>query len=206
MCGIAGIWHRNGRTAEHCELRRMMSAIRHRGPEGAAFSRLDGGAMLLGFLRLGFTDRGLCQQPVYNEDHTLALVYNGEIDHHDALRASLQERDTLFPTASDSEVILHLYEEYGESFFPHLNGEFSFVLWDSRRNELLLARDRFGVKPLLFAWHRGAFVFASEAKAILCSMASLPISTRRSSRGRASALRTVAPPRFEGLLRCARDT
>ncbi len=100
--------------------------------------------MLLGFLLLGFTDGGLAQQPLYNEDHTVALVYNGEIYDFEALRVDLQERGHRFRTASDSEVIIHLYEQHGMRFFEHLNGEFSFALWDARKGELLLARDRFG--------------------------------------------------------------
>lgn len=167
MCGIGGIWRRGGGRAEHGELRRMMSALSHRGPEGAAFGRMDRGALILGFLRLGFTGMGLCQQPLYNEDYSIGLVYNGEIYDHMALRADLIGRGHVFRTTSDSEVIIHLYEEHGDRFFEHLNGEFSFVLWDSRKDALLLVRDRFGVKPLLYAWHRDRFVFASEAKGIL---------------------------------------
>lgn len=147
----------------------MLSVLSHRGPEGAASARLDQGALLLGFLRLGFTDQGTCQQPLFNEDHTVALVYNGEIYDYAPLRERLRARGHTFRTASDSEVIVHLYEEYGERMFEHMNGEYAFVIWDGRpgRQCLFMARDRFGVKPLFYAWHRGALVVASEAKAIL---------------------------------------
>ncbi|MBK8256105.1 MAG: asparagine synthase (glutamine-hydrolyzing) [Polyangiaceae bacterium] len=167
MCGIGGIWKRGGGSADHGELRRLMSAIAHRGPEGAAFGRLDGGSLLVGFLRLGFTAGGVCQQPLYNEDESIALVYNGEIYDFEALRSRLTRAGHVFRTTSDSEVIVHLFEEHGDAFLQHLNGEFAFAIWDARRSELVLVRDRFGVKPLFYAWHRGAFVFASEAKAIL---------------------------------------
>lgn len=166
MCGIGGIWRRKGGPADHMELRRLMSAIGHRGPEGAAFARLDAGRLLLGFLLLGFTDGGLAQQPLFNEDHTIALVYNGEIYDYAELRGRLEARGHRFRTHSDSEVILHLYEEHGEAFCDYLNGEFAFVLWDGRTDELVLVRDRFGVKPLLYAARGDAFVFASEAKGL----------------------------------------
>lgn len=166
MCGIGGIWTRDGGPAAHRELGRMMSAIAHRGPEGAAYGRLDRERLLLGFLRLGFTDGGTCQQPLYDETGTLALVYNGEIYDHPALREELRARGRRFRTRSDSEVIVQLYAEHGERFYEHLNGEFAFALWDGRRAELLLVRDRFGVKPLFYAHHRGALVFASEVKAL----------------------------------------
>ena len=119
MCGIGGIWRRGGGRAEHGELRRMMSALSHRGPEGAAFGRMDRGALILGFLRLGFTGMGLCQQPLYNEDDSIGLVYNGEIYDHMALRADLSGRGHVFRTTSDSEVIIHLYEEHGDRFLGH---------------------------------------------------------------------------------------
>ena len=167
MCGIGGIWERSGRQAEHDQLRRVMSAIGHRGPEGAAFARNDQGALILGFLQLGFTDGGACLQPMHDGTQQLTLVYNGEIYDHPALRTELQQRGHLFETASDTEVVLRLYQEYGDRLFEHLNGEFAFAIWDGRKNELVLARDRFGVKPLFYAWHRGAIVFASEAKGIL---------------------------------------
>jgi asparagine synthase (glutamine-hydrolysing) len=167
MCGIAGIWHRNGNRASHRDLGRMMAAIAHRGPEGAAFARLDDGRMELGFLRLGFTDGGTCQQPIYDEAGRIALVYNGEIYDHPALRDGLERAGHRFTTRSDTEVIVHLWEEHGERCYEQLNGEFAFALWDGRKQELVLVRDRFGVKPLYYAWHRGAFVFASEIKALL---------------------------------------
>ncbi len=166
MCGIGGIWHRRGGFASHDDLRRMMSAMHHRGPEGAAFSRLDEGSLLLGFLLLGFTGEGRATQPLYNEDYTVGLVYNGEIYDYAALRARLLKQGHRFRGTSDSEVIIHLYEQDPRSFYEQLNGEFSFVLWDSRREELLLVRDRYGVKPLHYGFLNGGFVFASEAKGL----------------------------------------
>lgn len=145
----------------------MLTAMGHRGPEGAGFARLDGGALLLGFLKLAFTDEAGGMQPLFNEDEQLALVYNGEIYDYEADRRALQDRGHRLRTRSDSEVLLHRYEEQGEDFIQDLNGEFAFALWDGPRRRLLLARDAYGVKPLFTARRRSAFAFASEAKALL---------------------------------------
>jgi asparagine synthase (glutamine-hydrolysing) len=168
MCGIGGVWQRDEREASFAQLTRMMSAMAHRGPEGAAFARLDRGQLLLGFLSLAFTEQPVAgMQPLFNEDYSIALVYNGEIYDHMSLRDDLIERGHRFRNRSDSEVIIHLYEEYGEQMFEHLNGEFAFVLWDARSGQLLCVRDRIGIKPLFYAEHNGAFVFASEIKGLL---------------------------------------
>lgn len=166
MCGIGGIWTRGRGRPEHLELRRMMSAMAHRGPEGAAFARADEGSLLLGFLRLGFTGGGATQQPLFDETGAVGLVFNGEIYDHDALRAELVARGHRFEGTSDSEVLLRLYLEHGDGFWEHLNGELAFVLWDARREALICARDRYGVKPLFWGWRDGAFAFASEAKGL----------------------------------------
>ena len=145
----------------------MLSAIRYRGPEGAGWARLDQGRLALGFLRLSFTDSATGLQPIFNEDHSVAIVYNGEIYDFEGLRERLRERGHRFRTPSDTEVIVHLYEEFGDAFVEHLNGEFAFALWDAKRRRLLMVRDRFGVKPLFYATRGEQFFFASEAKAIL---------------------------------------
>ncbi len=166
MCGIAGIW-RPSQQASPDEMVQMLSAMRHRGPEGAAYARLDQGAMVFGFLALAFTDAPTSLQPLFNENYNMALVYNGEIYDFEPLRVRLQAQGHQFRTRSDSEVILHLYEQHGLDFFQYLNGEFAFVIWDGVRGELLCVRDRFGVKPLYTVRLRNGFAFASEIKALL---------------------------------------
>jgi len=167
MCGVGGVWRRHGGRAERAWLDRMMSAMAHRGPEGSSFAQVRED-VALAFLSLAFTEQpatGL--QPIYSADHRVALLYNGEIYDYEALRDDLRARGHAFHTRSDSEVVLRLYEEYGEGMFAHMNGEFAFAIWDGRRDELWLARDRFGIKPMFFAEHDGAFVFASECKGLL---------------------------------------
>ncbi len=166
MCGIAGLWALNGADPDLDDLRRMLTAMQHRGPEGATYARVEG-SLLLGFLALGFTDAPTSFQPLFNEDYTIALVYNGEIYDYEAERDALRAKGHHFRTRSDSEVLIHAYEEYGLDFVNRLNGEFSFVLYDGRVGELIAVRDRFGVKPLYTCWSQGVFAFASEAKALL---------------------------------------
>lgn len=168
MCGIGGIWHPDGRPASHDALRRMMGAMPHRGPEGSGFAALDDGALQLGFLSLAFTeDPAVGMQPLVDPERDLGLLFNGEIYDHDALRRDLAARGHRFATRSDTEVLLRLYTEHGLDLFPFLNGEFAFAVYDGRRRELLAVRDRMGIKPLFYARHGGAFLFASEIGALL---------------------------------------
>lgn len=167
MCGIVGLWNRSGPRPSLEHLQQMMATVAHRGPEGSGFARLDENRLLFGFLLLGFTGAGTAHQPMFNEDYSIALVFNGEIYDFEKLRADLIQKGHSFRTASDSEVIIHLYETYGEEFHRHLNGEFSFVLWDARKGKLLCARDPFGVKPLYYTRTGSGFAFASECKALL---------------------------------------
>lgn len=168
MCGIAGIWRPGGPAPAWSEMVGMLSAMGHRGPEGAAACRMDRGRLLLGFLALGFTDTPGSLQPLFNEDQTLALVYNGEIYDHAALRDELEACGHRFATRSDSEVLIHLHEQEGDAMLDRLNGEFAFVLWDEARRTLTAVRDRYGVKPLVYVELPGGGVaFASEAKALL---------------------------------------
>lgn len=167
MCGIAGIWNLKGEGASFEELRKMLSIQRHRGPEGAAFTSMNNSNVLLGFLQLGFTDNQLGMQPLFNEDGTIALVYNGEIYDYEIIREDLISRGHKFSTKSDSEVLIHLYEEYGEEFIHKLNGEFAFAIYDENKKQLFLGRDPFGINPLTFAFSGKMFYFSSEAKGIL---------------------------------------
>ena len=107
------------------------------------------------------------QQPIPNEDGTLWIVFNGEIFNHVELRPALEERGHRFTTHTDTEVLLHLYEEYGPECLSRLNGQFAFAIWDSRRRSFFMARDRLGVRPLFYTVADGALIFGSEIKAIL---------------------------------------
>ena len=146
-------------------LERMIQTLHHRGPDGYGF-HLDGGTGLA-HARLAVIDLVTGAQPVANEHGDVWTVFNGEIFNYRALRAELERRGHRFATQSDTEVIVHLYEEHGDGFVSHMNGQFAIALWDARRRRLLLARDRCGVRPLFFARSGGRLWFASEIKAIL---------------------------------------
>jgi len=166
MCGIAGIVS-PGRPAAAltAPLGRMCAALRHRGPDGTGTYVADG--IALGHARLAIIDLSQTgHQPMTNEDGSLHLVVNGEIYNYRRLRADLQARGHAFHSQSDSEVVLHLYEEYGDDCLRHLEGMFALALWDSPRRKLLLARDRFGIKPLYVAQQEEALYFASELLAL----------------------------------------
>ena len=145
----------------------MCSVIRHRGPDGAGFARLGDGSTLFGHVRLSIIDLATGAQPIFNEDHSIAIVFSGEIYDYQAHRKTLIAAGHTFRTRSDTEVIVHLYEEHGLRFLEHLNGEFAIVIHDDRRKQLVAARDRLGVKPLFFATLGDELLLASEAKSIL---------------------------------------
>jgi asparagine synthase (glutamine-hydrolysing) len=167
MCGIAGIVELDrGATAEQRRVEAMMRAIRHRGPDDSG-THFDG-PVGLGHQRLSIIDLEGGHQPMSNEDGSIWIVFNGEIYNHVELRAGL-EREHVFKTRSDTEVILHLYEDLGERCLERLNGMFSFVIWDSRRQRLFAARDRMGIKPFYWTIRDGRYLFASEPKAIFAS-------------------------------------
>ncbi|MDP1569134.1 MAG: asparagine synthase (glutamine-hydrolyzing) [Vicinamibacterales bacterium] len=163
MCGIAGMFGR----PDQGTVRRMASAMVHRGPDDEGFHVDDDVA--LGFRRLSIIDVAGGRQPLTNEDGSVWLVFNGEIYNHLELRAGLEARGHQCRTHSDGEVLLHLYEERGVDFVDALNGIFACALWDSRARRLVLARDHHGVKPLYWAEAEGTFLFASELKAMLAS-------------------------------------
>ena len=166
MCGIAGIVSTQPLTSTQHELvLRMSHALTHRGPDGTG--TLVGSHISLSMRRLSIIDLNGGWQPLYNEDKSLSLIANGEIYNFVELRDQLQSRGHRFRTGSDCEVILHLYEEYGEACVQHLRGMFAFALWDERRQQLLLARDRMGEKPLYLYEAQGCLYFASELKALL---------------------------------------
>lgn len=166
MCGFAGYFDLRGeRRAKRDLLNRMTDTIIHRGPDSAGcFIEANLG---LGFRRLSIIDLAGGDQPLYNEDGSLVLVCNGEIYNYHELKHQLEQKGHVFRTQSDVEVLLHLYEEEGEDLLQKLNGQFAFVLYDSRKKTLFLARDQFGINPLYFTVADGVLIFASEIKAIL---------------------------------------
>jgi asparagine synthase (glutamine-hydrolysing) len=174
MCGIAGVMNRRESLAppEFEPLERMLGALRHRGPDefGLYRDRLAG----LAHARLSIIDLATGQQPLTNERGTLWVAFNGEIFNYVELREELVAREHRFQTRSDTEVIVHAYEEWGTEAFRRFNGQWAVALWDSERHELVLARDPFGVRPLYVAEHQGRLYFASEVKALFAADPTLP--------------------------------
>ncbi|MCG3155179.1 MAG: Asparagine synthetase [glutamine-hydrolyzing] 1 [bacterium] len=166
MCGICGIMTFSPSAAiAPEELRRMNDAIFHRGPDEEGFYHHEQIGMAM--RRLSIIDLSSGQQPISNEDGTLWIVFNGEIYNYLELRAELERRGHRFKTRSDTEAIVHAYEEYGVECPSKLNGMFGFAIWDTRRRSLFLSRDRLGKKPLYYYAGRDRFIFASEMKSIL---------------------------------------
>ena len=171
MCGICGVWEygaAEGRV-ELALVERMRDRMPHRGPDDAGAELLDGGRLGLGFRRLSIIDLSPAgHQPMRGcEGSGVWLVFNGEIYNHAALRAGLERRGHAYRSRTDSETIIHLYEELGLDFVKEIEGDFAVALWDERRGRLVLARDRVGVKPLYFHQAAGRLLFASEIKALL---------------------------------------
>ena len=165
MCGIAGILSLDGRPVAAEDVRSMCDAIVHRGPDDEGFFiRPDVG---LGMRRLSIIDLHTGHQPLSNEDGSVWVVFNGEIYNFQSLRHDLIRRGHTLATSTDTEVIVHLYEDHGADLVDHLRGMFAFALWDARKKRLLLGRDRLGIKPLYYADLGDRLVFASELKAIL---------------------------------------
>ena len=169
MCGIAGTVG-PGNVAE-AQVLRMCDAIRHRGPDD--WGTFVEGGVGLGMRRLSIIDLAGGHQPIANEDGSVVVVFNGEIYNHEALRRELIAGGHHFRTRSDTETLVHLYEDEGEGFLSRLRGMFAFALWDRRRGRLLLARDHFGQKPLFYTMRDGRLTFASEIKALLADDPSL---------------------------------
>jgi asparagine synthase (glutamine-hydrolysing) len=166
MCGIAGIVHVDaGAPVSEETLGAMCSAIRHRGPDDSG-AYVSGGAGL-GMRRLSIIDVAGGHQPIFNEDRTCAIVQNGEIYNHVELRRELERRGHRYATRSDTETILHAYEEYGTKCVTHLRGMFAIAIWDAPRRRLFLARDRMGKKPIYYTCDGKRLIFASELKALL---------------------------------------
>jgi asparagine synthase (glutamine-hydrolysing) len=171
MCGIAGYFSTSARHDLSQALHRMTDAITHRGPDDVGFFEgvtSDGRARIgLGHRRLAIIDLFTGHQPLGNADGSVQIVFNGEIYNFEALRVELSTRGHAFRTRSDTEVIVHAYQEWGTDCVSRLRGMFAFAIWDARRGRLFLARDRFGKKPLFVCAQNGTLVFASEIKALL---------------------------------------
>lgn len=165
MCGICGILEKNGTKVDQHLLKTMNNAIAHRGPDDAGYY-IDT-SIGLAMRRLSIIDLETGHQPIHNEDETIWIVFNGEIYNYQTLRRNLESKGHEFMTRSDTEVILHLYEEMGDECISQLNGMFAFAIWDSNMKRLFLARDRLGIKPLHYAERDGTFLFGSEIKSIL---------------------------------------
>ena len=168
MCGICGISTSDHRTPERNLIEKMTSVIVHRGPDSDGFHSEPG--IGLGVRRLAIIDVAGGDQPITNEDGSLWIVFNGESHNFPDLYADLVRRGHEFRTRSDTECILHLYEEYGDDCVKHLRGQAAFALWDNKKRRLLLARDRMGKKPLYYTVQNGTLYFGSELSAILAAL------------------------------------
>jgi len=167
MCGIVGQINMR-KPIDRAVFEKMLDTLAHRGPDGAGIEVLAGGAVAFGHRRLAIIDLSdAAAQPMANEDGTVWLITNGEIYNYRALRRALETAGHEFCSDSDSEVIVHAYEEWGDAFVQRLRGIFAIALWDENRHRLLLARDRLGVKPLYYSSRAGGIVFASQPRAIL---------------------------------------
>jgi asparagine synthase (glutamine-hydrolysing) len=164
MCGICGIFEPGGTVVQQSTLKKMADTIRHRGPDDEGFYAC--GPIGLGHRRLSIIDVAGGHQPLSNEDGSVWIAFNGEIYNFEDLNRRFLSHGHRLKTRSDTETIVHLYEELGEACFAQLRGMFSLALWDGRKQQLLLARDRIGKKPLFYTWDGHRLVFASEMKAL----------------------------------------
>jgi asparagine synthase (glutamine-hydrolysing) len=210
MCGIAGaVWTRPDKAVSPSDLERMTAALRHRGPDDegsyaselrmrAAHESLPGVA--LGFRRLSVIDLAGGHQPMANEDGSVQVVCNGEIYNYQALQHRLEGSGHRLRTASDTETIVHLYEDEGLDCFRHFNGMFAIAIWDAKHRRLVLARDRLGKKPLVYRYEPGRLLFASELKSLL-QLADVPRDVDFGSVDAYLTYQYVPPPRtiFRGI-------
>ncbi len=165
MCGIAGAFDRKGRPVEAAVLARMAAEMRHRGPDDDGF--FTSASAGLAFRRLSIIDLSGGHQPIGSEDGSIQVILNGEIYNYRELAAELRAAGHVFKTHSDTETIVHGYEQWGDEVLKHLRGMFGLAILDTRRNRLLVARDRFGIKPVYWTERDGLFLFASEIKSLL---------------------------------------
>lgn len=164
MCGICGIFSRDGIISMD-NIKQMTKVLEHRGPDNEGFYSDD--LISLGHRRLKIIALESGDQPIHNEDCSIHVIFNGEIYNYKSLRERLVQKGHRFYTESDTEVLVHLYEEYGTSYTNHLDGDFAIALWDARNKKLILSRDKIGVKPLYYHYSDGTLIFASEIKSII---------------------------------------
>jgi asparagine synthase (glutamine-hydrolysing) len=164
MCGICGVINRT-KPVKKETIQKMCALLKHRGPDEEGFYMSN--EIGLGHVRLSIIDLSSGQQPIFNEDKTKCIIFNGEIYNYQELEPDLKRKGHIFTTKSDTEVILHLYEDLGPKCLEHLRGMFAFAIYDLEKKEIFLARDRVGKKPLFYSINREAFAFASELKSIL---------------------------------------
>jgi len=165
MCGIAGICHIDGPDCVSQDaIEGMIGVLGHRGPDETGVYLDD--HVGLGHARLSIIDLSSGVQPIHNEDKSMWIVYNGEVFNYVELKQALEQKGHRFYTTSDTEVVLHLYEEDGPDCLAQLNGQFAMAIWDAKKKELFLARDRFGIRPLYYTIADNTMVFGSEIKSI----------------------------------------
>ena len=168
MCGIVACYSRRDPVSRDT-LERATKSLYHRGPDGQRHWISTNGRVGLAHARLSIIDLATGDQPIASEDEEARIIVNGEFYGFEAIQRDLEARGHRLRTRSDSEIALHLYEDYGVQCLHYLRGEFAMVLWDERRRMIFAARDRFGIKPLFYAWHNGTLYFASEAKALFAA-------------------------------------
>jgi asparagine synthase (glutamine-hydrolysing) len=168
MCGIAAFFS-NDKSVSAQALNRATKALHHRGPDNQSIWLSPNQRVGLGHARLSIIDLTTGDQPIANEDERIHIIVNGEFYDFERQRRDLEQRGHRFRTGSDSEIALHLHEDFGVQCVEHLRGEFAFVLWDETNQTLFAARDRFGIKPLYYAVHDGTVFLASEIKALFAA-------------------------------------
>ncbi|MGZ4139432.1 MAG: asparagine synthase (glutamine-hydrolyzing), partial [Actinomycetota bacterium] len=193
MCGVAGFWG----PPDHQLLEAMARVQAHRGPDDEGFFETEHAS--LGFRRLSIIDIEHGAQPMGNEDGRVQIVFNGEVYNFRELRAELQALGHRFHTSSDTEVVLHAYQQWGASFPERLNGMYAFALWDVRKQELLLVRDRLGVKPLYYYPTPSGVLFGSEPKAILANPLARPVMDEDGLRELLAFTKTPGQALFRGM-------
>ena len=168
MCGIAAIFSRQAPVAP-AAIERATRSLYHRGPDGQRHWLSADGRVALGHARLSIIDLATGDQPIASEDERTRIIVNGEFYDFEAIQHELERGGHRLRTRSDSEIALHLYEDIGLQSVHRLRGEFAMVLWDERNRTMVAVRDRFGIKPLFYAWHDGALYLASEVKALFAA-------------------------------------
>src|SRR5215471_7578253 len=168
MCGIVGFYSRRSPTSE-AALGRAIRSLSHRGPDGQRHWMSQDGRVALGHARLSIIDLTTGDQPIASEDGKIRIVVNGEFYGYESIQRELGQSGHRLRTRSDSEVALHLYEDLGPQCLHRLRGEFAFVVWDEANRTLFAARDRFGIKPLFYTFHKNTLYLASEVKALFAA-------------------------------------